>query len=134
VQERSLVRDRARSFHRDQQVLEFVMTDDEKGACPPRVVISQADIERRPEVTGERITQHLDWLGGTDAQWEMVPSGPCSARALALDEFRHGSVLFVGDDDEARLAFLAKAVLQLDISHPEPAALQEALGLAAQQR
>lgn len=56
-----------------------------------------AEHEQRPEVIRERITQHLDWLGETDAQWEMVWSSLYSARALALDEFRHGSVLFVGD-------------------------------------
>ncbi|MFI7483835.1 FAD-dependent monooxygenase [Kocuria sp. M1R5S2] len=53
--------------------------------------------EQRPEVIRARITEHLEWLGETDAQWEMVWSSLYSARALALEDFRHGNVVFVGD-------------------------------------
>jgi 3-(3-hydroxy-phenyl)propionate hydroxylase len=56
-----------------------------------------AEHEQRPEVIRARITEHLEWLGEKDAQWEMVWSSLYSARALALEGFRHGSVLFVGD-------------------------------------
>jgi 3-(3-hydroxy-phenyl)propionate hydroxylase len=42
--------------------------------------------------------------------------------------------LDAAEDDAGRIAFLAKAVLLLAMNHPEPAAIQEALDLAAQQR
>ena len=56
-----------------------------------------AEHEQRPEVIRDRITQHLDWLGETDAEWEMIWSSLYSARALALDDFRQDNVLFIGD-------------------------------------
>lgn len=52
----------------------------------------------QPDRLRERIARHLTWLGIEDeGQWEILWSSVYNARALALDEFRHGSVLFAGD-------------------------------------
>lgn len=44
----------------------------------------------------ERITTHLDWLGNTEP-WTLEWSSVYSARAMSLDEYVHGRVMFAGD-------------------------------------
>lgn len=43
-----------------------------------------------------RIATHLDWLGNTEP-WTIEWASVYSARALSLDEYVHGRVLFAGD-------------------------------------
>ncbi|MEI2732552.1 MAG: FAD-dependent monooxygenase [Dermatophilaceae bacterium] len=55
-----------------------------------------ADAESAPERITERIGAHLAWLK-RDEPWTLEWSGFYMARALALDSFVHGRVLFAGD-------------------------------------
>ncbi len=44
----------------------------------------------------QRIATHLDWLGNTEP-WTVEWSSVYSARALSLDKYVHGRVVFAGD-------------------------------------
>jgi 3-(3-hydroxy-phenyl)propionate hydroxylase len=44
----------------------------------------------------QRIATHLDWLGNTEP-WTIEWASVYSARALSLDEYAHGRVVFAGD-------------------------------------
>ncbi|MEE2061412.1 FAD-dependent oxidoreductase [Rhodococcus artemisiae] len=55
-----------------------------------------AEIETQEDAIRARITKHLDWLQN-DLPWTLEWKGFYSARALALDEFTHGRILFAGD-------------------------------------
>jgi 3-(3-hydroxy-phenyl)propionate hydroxylase len=56
-----------------------------------------ADNETQPERIRERIARHFAWLGMPDEEYELVWSSLYQARALSLDSYRHGRVLFAGD-------------------------------------
>lgn len=61
-----------------------------------------ADVETTEERIRERIAQHLAWLErsvGVDGSgpWTLEWHGFYKARALALDDFAHGRLLFAGD-------------------------------------
>ncbi len=53
-------------------------------------------LESKPERIAERIGRHLTWLG-IDTAWTMEWSSMYRARALSLDEYTHGRVVFAGD-------------------------------------
>lgn len=55
-----------------------------------------AEYETNVERIRERITEHLAWLDNT-VPWTLQWHGFYRAHALALDEFVHGPILFVGD-------------------------------------
>ncbi|AEF41222.1 FAD-dependent monooxygenase [Hoyosella subflava] len=54
------------------------------------------DTETQEERIRERIARHLAWLGN-DSPWTLEWHGFYGARALALDSFVHGRVIFAGD-------------------------------------
>ncbi|QCB97834.1 aromatic ring hydroxylase [Arthrobacter sp. PAMC25564] len=56
-----------------------------------------ADAETQPERIRERIARHFAWLGMPEEEYELVWSSLYQARALSLDSYRHGRVLFAGD-------------------------------------
>ena len=60
----------------------------------PPDVDPQAELE--PSRVKELIATHLDWLGNTEP-WTLEWSSVYSARALSLDSYRHGRVMFAGD-------------------------------------
>jgi 3-(3-hydroxy-phenyl)propionate hydroxylase len=60
----------------------------------PPDVDPQAELE--PSRVKELIATHLDWLGNTEP-WTLEWSSVYSARALSLDSYRHGRVVFLGD-------------------------------------
>lgn len=53
-------------------------------------------VESTPERMTERITNHLAWLG-LDTPWTLEWWSMYRARAVSLDEYAHGRVLFAGD-------------------------------------
>ncbi len=53
-------------------------------------------LESKPDRIAERIGRHLAWLG-IDTPWTMEWSSMYRARALSLDEYTHGRVVFAGD-------------------------------------
>jgi 3-(3-hydroxy-phenyl)propionate hydroxylase len=55
-----------------------------------------AEAESRPERVHQRVAHHLEWMGNT-APWTLEWSSVYSARALSLDSYTHGRVLFAGD-------------------------------------
>ncbi|EOM77332.1 FAD-dependent oxidoreductase [Rhodococcus rhodnii] len=55
-----------------------------------------ADLETQEPRIRERIARHLEWLGD-DTPWTLEWHGFYRARALALDEFVHGRIVFAGD-------------------------------------
>lgn len=52
--------------------------------------------ELAPGRIEQRVAAHLDWLGSTEP-WTLEWSSVYSARALSLDSYAHGRVLFAGD-------------------------------------
>jgi 3-(3-hydroxy-phenyl)propionate hydroxylase len=56
-----------------------------------------AAAETQPDRIRERIARHFAWLGMPDEEYELVWSSLYQARALSLDSYRHGRVLFAGD-------------------------------------
>lgn len=52
--------------------------------------------ELEPDNVRKRIATHLDWLGNTEP-WTLEWASVYSARALSLDSYAHGRVIFVGD-------------------------------------
>lgn len=52
--------------------------------------------ELAPERVRARIAMHLDWIGNTEP-WTLEWSSVYSARALSLDNYVHGRVVFAGD-------------------------------------
>ncbi|NKR53901.1 aromatic ring hydroxylase [Rhodococcus hoagii] len=55
-----------------------------------------AEIETQEDRIRDRITRHLEWLQN-DLPWTLEWHGFYSARALALEDFTHGRLLFAGD-------------------------------------
>ena len=55
-----------------------------------------AELETREDRIRDRITRHLEWLRN-DLPWTLEWHGFYSARALALEDFTHGRILFAGD-------------------------------------
>lgn len=55
-----------------------------------------AEVETQEDRIRERITRHLEWLR-SDLPWTLEWHGFYSARALALQDFTHGRILFAGD-------------------------------------
>jgi 3-(3-hydroxy-phenyl)propionate hydroxylase len=49
-----------------------------------------------PERVKSLVKQHLDWLGNT-APWTLEWTSTYSPRAMSLDSYRHGRVVFAGD-------------------------------------
>lgn len=52
--------------------------------------------ELDPERVRARVAQHLDWLGNTEP-WSLEWASVYSARAMSLDSYVHGRVVFAGD-------------------------------------
>ncbi len=55
-----------------------------------------AELETQEDRIRDRITRHLEWLQN-ELPWTLEWHGFYSARALALDDFTHGRILFAGD-------------------------------------
>ncbi|CRK50816.1 FAD binding domain protein [Rhodococcus sp. RD6.2] len=55
-----------------------------------------AEFETQEDRIRDRITRHLEWLRN-DLPWTLEWHGFYSARALALEDFTHGRILFAGD-------------------------------------
>jgi 3-(3-hydroxy-phenyl)propionate hydroxylase len=52
--------------------------------------------ELAPERVTSLVKRHLDWIGNTEP-WTLEWSSTYSARAMSLDSYRHGRVVFAGD-------------------------------------